>query len=169
MQRIRIRMKFSGICLVFLTVVLATKTFAGEFKEIELKDGSLIFGEIVSFSGGVYTIKSMSLGTLIVKESKIRNIRFKTSEGSAGVNGISGYFINEAHIQALQQSMMADPEIMKIILSLQNDPVFQEAMKDRSIIEALNTDDVEALLSNPKFMNLLKSPAVQDIGRKVGE
>jgi len=162
-------MRFSGICLVFLIVVLATNTFAGEVKEIELKDGSLIFGEIISFSGSVYTIKSRSLGTIKIKESKIQNIRFKGSEGSAREHGISGHSINDAHIQALQQSMMANPEIMKIILSLQNDPVFQEVMKDPSIIEALNTGDFAALLSNPKFMNLLKSPAVQDIGRKVGK
>ena len=40
-----------------------------------LNDGSVICGEINSYNGGIYTLKSNALGTVKIEESKIRAIR----------------------------------------------------------------------------------------------
>lgn len=52
-------MKRTPIILIFLTMLLAISigtAHAGEPAEIELVDGSVVYGEIVSLKNGVYTI-----------------------------------------------------------------------------------------------------------------
>lgn len=53
--------------------------------------------------------------------------------------------------------------IMNMVLSLQNDPDFQEILKDPAIINAVNSGDTNTLISNPKFMKLLTNPKFQKI------
>jgi hypothetical protein len=146
------------ICFLFLLGISLGNAFAGELREIELKDGSVIYGEIVSFSDGIFTLRSKTLGTVKIKESKIRAIRSKASVGQTG-----------DQIQGLQQRMMSDKEIVDMILSLQDDPDVQRVLQDPEIMKAVNSGDINALLSNPKFMKLLESPTIQDITKKVTE
>lgn len=146
------------ISFLFLLGILLGNVFAGELREIELKNGSVIYGEIISFSDGIFTLRSRTLGTVKIKESKIRAIRSKASVGQTG-----------DQIQALQQRMMSDKEIVDMILSLQDDPDVQRVLQDPEIMNAVNSGDTNALLSNPKFMKLLESPAIQDITKKVME
>jgi hypothetical protein len=142
--------------LLLLVVVFSANAFGGETREIELIDGSVIYGEVVSLSEGVYTLKTGGFGTIRIEEQKIRAIRLKGSEGAAG-----------EQIQTLQQTMMSDEEIINIILSMQNDPDIQRVLEDPSIMKAVASGDVNALLSNPKFMKLLDKPEIRDITRKV--
>ena len=73
--------------LVFLALFAsASLVNAAEVREIELTDGSVITGEIVSLSGGVYTIRSAAIGTVQVEESKVRTIRVKGSSSTTGDN-----------------------------------------------------------------------------------
>jgi hypothetical protein len=118
----------------------------------------VIYGEIVSFSGGVFTLRSKDLGTVRIEESKIRTIR-----SGAGGGG------KQDQIQQLQQKMMSDEDVVQMILSLQNDPDVQKILQDPEIMKAVNAGDMNALLSNPKFMKLLENPTIQDIRKKVTE
>lgn len=63
--------------------------------------------------------------------------------------------------------MQNDQEIMAIIFSLQNDPNFQEIMSDPGILNAVNSGDIAALISNPKFMSLLNNHKIQEIQKKL--
>ena len=54
----------SCLCLIFFTA----HANAGEMREIELKDGSIIAGEVLSLAGGIYTVKSDSLGMIKLEE-----------------------------------------------------------------------------------------------------
>ena len=144
--------------LLFLFGISLGNALAGEIKEIELKDGSVIYGEIVSFSGGVFTLRSKGLGTVKIEESKIRTIRSGAREGG-----------RQDQIQKLKQRMMSDEEVVEMILSLQNDPAVQEILQDPEIMKAVNAGDMDSLLSNPKFMKLLENPTIQDIRKKVTE
>ncbi|MGD8983859.1 MAG: hypothetical protein PVI53_07515 [Desulfobacteraceae bacterium] len=151
-------MKHLIITLLFLLGVSIGNALAGEIKEIELKDGSVIYGEIVSLSGGVFTLRSKGLGTVKIEESEIRAIRSGAREGG-----------KQDQIQQLQQRMMSDEEVVQMILSLQNDPDVQKILQDPEIMKAVNSGDINALLSNPKFMKLLENPTIQDIREKVTE
>ena len=161
------KMKIKSVFIFFVLILLSAGLYAGEYNEIGLIDGSTIYGEIVSFNAGVYTIKSRSLGTLKVAESDIREIRVnsanKKTMNPAGPDNVS----IDSEIQALQKGMQNDQEIMAIISSLQNDPDFQKIMSDPDILNAVNSGDIAALISNPKFMSLLNNQEIQDIQKKL--
>ncbi len=162
-------MRFLVTSILLLLGVLIGNVFAGEVREVELKDGSVICGEIVSFKDGIYTLKSSTLGTVKIEESKIRVIRFKPSVKTKGKQRNSAQTSSKAQVQALQQLMMGDKEIISMILSLLNDPEVQKILEDPSITKAVNSGDIEALISNPKFMKLLDNPAVKDISKKTAK
>jgi hypothetical protein len=71
--------RYIVICSLFAAGLAVCTAYAGEVKEVELNDGTVITGEIVSLNNGVYTIKSESLGTTKLSESKVRSIRMKGS------------------------------------------------------------------------------------------
>jgi hypothetical protein len=131
---------------------------AGETREIELTDGSVITGEVVSLSGGIYTVRSATLGTLRIEESKVRVIRL---QGSAAPGSAGG------QVKSLEDEMLGDSEIIEAILALQNDPDFQKILQDPEIMKAVQTGDIDALMRNPEFMKLLNKQSVQDINKKL--
>jgi hypothetical protein len=145
--------------MMVLTVRSAT---AGEIREIELSDGSIVSGEVLSLSKGIYTIKSASLGTINLDESKVRIIRPKSSSQDAGAVPNAG-----SEAKSLQNKMMNDQEIMGLIRSLQNDPEFKKILEDPDVLNAVNAGDIPALMANPKFTKLLNNSTVQEIQKKV--
>lgn len=141
------------ICIMFLFISAAFDVSAGEIKNINLKDGSTIQGEVLSLSDGVYIIESESLGPVRIEESKISSI--------TSPENIKG------EIQAFQEKILSDSELLNIILPLQDNSDFKSALEDPSIIEAVNEGDMEALLSNPKFIKLLNNPEILNIRDKI--
>lgn len=157
--------------LVFALLILsAGPVTAGEIRRIELKDGSVIHGQIMAFDNGNYTIHSDILGTIRLEESVIQGIRSRDSEEKGKENPQTPIQTHgRGRVQLLQQLMMADQQTMEMILSLQDNPDFQAVLKDPVIMDAINRGDIDALLSNPKFLKILESPILEDIGRKVGK
>ena len=148
-----------SVILVFLALAAAAPVvYAADTREIELNDGSVITGEIVSLSGGIYTVKSSTLGTLRIEASNIRVIRL---QGSAASNDIGG------QVKSFQNKMLGDNDIMNAIRALQNDPDLQKILQDPEIMKAVQTGDIATLMRNPEFMKLLNKKAVQDINKKL--
>jgi len=156
----------SMVRIFFLSLVMAGMMATGapaiEIKEIELTDGSIITGEVLSLSSGVYTIRTGSLGTLRIEDAKIRAIRPQTSSSSPRPAG------QAAEIKTLQDKMLGSGEIMGMIESLKEDPQFKKALEDPAVLKAVESGDIASLMSNPKFLQLLQNPTVQDIQQKVG-
>jgi len=158
-KRTSIRGFVVSVMLVFLFFAsVATLVNAAETREIELTDGSVITGEVVSLSGGIYTIKSAMLGTLRIEASKVRVIRL---QGSAAPSDAGG------RVKSLEDKMLGDGEIMDAIRVLQNDPDLQKILQDPEIMKAVQTGDFAALMRNPEFMKLMNKQAVQDINKKL--
>ena len=157
-------MRLAMISLVIVLGLLCGNAHAGEVREIELTDGSMVRGEVLSLSNGIYTVKSGSLGLLKLEESKVRTIRSKSPSMNAQPEQSSS---SPGNRESLQQKMMSDKEIMGLIQSLQNDPEFQKMLEDPDVMKAVNTGDVSALAANPKFMKLLNNATVQKIEEKV--
>lgn len=149
----------------FLCLILCAAAAAGELREIELKDGSVITGDVLSLSNGIYTIKSDSLGAIKLEESRIRAIRIKPPVSSAPPAGAATGTAGE--VRSLQEKMMSDKEIMGMIQSLQNDPDFKKLLEDPEVMRAVNDGDVAALMANPQFVKLLNNSTVQNIQKKV--
>ena len=160
-------MKRKSFFILFILIFLSAGVYAGEFSEIGLIDGSTIYGEILSFNDGIYTVKSSSLGTIKVAESDIREIRVQSANTKNREYASPGNSSISSEVQALQTFMQNDQEMMAIIFSLQNDPDFQEIIRDPGILNAVNSGDIAALISNPKFMSLLNNHKIQEIQKKL--
>jgi len=160
-------MKIKSFFIFFILIFLSSGVYAGEFSEIGLIDGSTIYGEILSFNDGIYTVKSSSLGTIKVDESDIREIRVQSANTKNREYATPGNSSISPEVRALQTFMQNDQEIMAIIFSLQNDPDFQEIISDPGILNAVNSGDIAALISNPKFMSLLNNHKTQEIQKKL--
>jgi len=160
-------MKIKSLFIFFILIFLSSGVYAGEFSEIGLIDGSTIYGEILSFNDGIYTVKSSSLGTIKVAESDIREIRVQSANTKNREYASPANSSINPEVQALQTFMQNNQEIMAIIFSLQNDPDFQEIINDPVILNAVNSGDIAALISNPKFMSLLNNHKIQEIQKKL--
>jgi len=136
---------------------------------LELIDGSVLFGEVISFREGVYTVRSPSLGTIDINESQIRVIRVKPSESAIGKTVRPTNTSIDKELKILEESITSDQQIMQMIISLQNDPDIQELLQDAGIMEAVRSGDISTLMSNPKFRKILENPDIQQIQRKVGQ
>ena len=160
---------YYAISLMLVAGLLLGTAYATEIKDVELKDGSIITGEVVALSNGIYTIKSDILGTIKLEDTKVRAIREKSSASTAvAVPHVLQAQSNTAgEVQSLQQKMMNDKEIMSLVQSLQNDPEFKKLLEDPKIMNAVNSGDVAALSADPRFMKLMNNPTVREIQGKV--
>ena len=143
--------------LYFLLLLLFTFTvsdaLAGDLKEVKLNDGSLIYCEVISLSDGVYTMKSPLLGPLKVDESN--------------VNSIISLRSTKDEIQTLKNRILKNDELLDIVLALRNDPDFKAALEDPTVLEAVNSGDISALLANQNFVKLLNNPKILTIRDKM--
>jgi len=147
---------------LLITGIVTVTSPAAEIKEIELTDGSVITGEVLSLSSGVYTIRTSSLGTLKLDEVKVRTIRPQSTSSSRQSSQTSD-------VKSLQDKMMSDQEVMSMIQSLKDDPQFLKILEDPEIMNAVSSGDTAALMANPKFLQLLHNPTVRDIQQKMAK
>ncbi|MDD2336228.1 MAG: hypothetical protein PHD01_06600 [Geobacteraceae bacterium] len=70
-------------------------------------------------------------------------------------------------VKTLQEKMLNDADIMALVGALQNDPDMQRLLDDPAAIEAARRGDINALVANPRFMQLLDNPRVREIQRKI--
>jgi hypothetical protein len=172
---------------VFLTFMIwGGSVLAEPIRTIELHDGSVISGEIISFANGVYTIESSSLGILEIEDAKIRVIRSPATElvpstpqpAQPAPQPNSLQQLNPAllpptttmggsDLQSLQGLIMNNPETLNSVMSLQNDPDFQSILQDPEIMNAVMSGNFNILLSNPKFMKLLEHQQVKEIQKQL--
>lgn len=155
------------IYFFILWIFLLGNSFAGGMEAVELKDGSVISGEIISFDEGVFTLRSTILGNIKIDESEIRLIRLKSFDTSPGELVRSSNSAINPKLHRLQKSIAYDQKIMKMIFSLQNDPDIQELLQDSVIMNAVNSSDIHTLMSNPKFMKILEKPTIQQIQAEI--
>jgi len=147
--------------------LITQDVYAGEPSVIELKDGSVISGEVVSFDGNTWTIKSGAMGTLKIDGAKVVSIRSQTTGSQAPVGGAStGNQVNTADIQALQQSITANKQLMAMIMNLQNNPEVQAILQDPEVMNAINAGDMNTLMANPKFRRLMENAKIKEITRE---
>jgi len=151
------------IALALFTTIIASTSYGGDIKEIELKDGNIITGEVQSLANGMYTIRTESLGSVKIEDSRVLAIRPR-GQGSPSRPSDAG-----SQARSLEERMQADDEVMNKIRSLKDDPAFQKVLEDPELMNAVNTGDVAALMANPKFLQLLQNPAVQDIQKKMSK
>ena len=153
------------ILLYSLLFSFSLTSFAAEYREIVLKDGSVISGEVLNFDGSQYTIKSSSLGTVKLDSAQINTIR---SPSGASLNSSQAGF-SQNDISSIQQQLLSNQDIMAMITSLQNDPQMQAILADPKIMRAIASGDMQTLMNEPKFKQLLDNSTIKQITEKAAQ
>ena len=151
-------MSFRISCYIIL-LTFSFSAFPAENREIVLKDGSVISGEILSFDGTNYKIKSHSLGTVEISNEEIKVIRAASQTKSMDKQTS----ISRQNISSLQKQMLSNQDIMALINSLQNDPQVQGILADPQLMQAISSGDIQTLMNNPKFKKFLNNPTIKQI------
>lgn len=158
------------VIIIFLLFVcmLSAVTYGEQVSRIELNDGSVINGQIVSYLNGVYTINTGTMGEIKIEASKVSKIE-AAHASSLSVSNTDGQMnnISKAQIDNYRQTIMNNPENASIVTGLATDPDIQELAKDPAIIEAAKSGDLQALMKNEKFMGIVNSPKMKDAVKKL--
>ena len=159
---------FLLILIVSLTVTGVA--FSSTSSRIELDDGTVIVGTIISFADGVYRIKTESLGTISLSENAVLSIHRGGSSGSgassqARTSG-SGAYDLRAEQQQIQNRLMGSPDTVEIIEGLQNNPAMQNILNNPDLMKAISQGDLETLGRSPDIQALMNNPKVRDIIEK---
>lgn len=148
---------------------LSTVVYCGQLSKIELTDGSVVNGEIVSYTNSVYTINTTTLGEIKVgaeKVAKIESVNY-TSPGTSVGSIIQTNNPTQSQVSGYGQMLMKNPENAAIVTGLASDPQLQEMARDPQIQDAVKTGDFQTLMKNAKFMNIVNSPEVQEAVKKI--
>ena len=159
-----------AIGLVFLGLLLTTAPRADNPRIIELFDGSRITGDIVRFENGVYTVESDSLGRLHIPNSDIRVIRSGGQVHSQLFSSPSTGPDRPAapNLTHYESQIVADPQILSMVMTLQNDPDVLAVLNDPSVMQAIAARDFNALQNNAKILKLENNPTIRQILNLVG-
>ena len=160
-------MRSTIICFFILIIFLLGNTVASQVAQVQLIDGSVISGQVISFKEGFYTLRSDSLGTMTIDESQIQLIRMDPSGtdpwSPAGTKNDS----IKRTMQSIQESIANDPQIMELIRTLQNDPAIEALIQDETIMDDLNAGNINGLMANPEFIKLFENPSIQQIQKEI--
>ena len=154
-------------CVLFLASVVTG--YCGQASRIELSDGSVINGEVISFLNGTYTISTANLGQVTLdasKISKIESLSAVPAEARAGSSDQAGV-PTQAQINAYKEKVMNNPESAAVINSLANDTHIQELAKDPQILNAAKSGDIQALMKSEKFQEIVNNPEIQKAFKKL--
>ena len=153
-------------CLFF--TALSAVAYCGQASRIELADGSVVNGEVVSFIDGIYTIKTGTIGEIKVEAAKISKIEsanlpaLNPPIGSTQANNLT-----PSQIDKYKQEVMSKPGNMAIVTGLATNPAIQDMVKDPQIADAAKSGDIQSLLKNPKFMDMVNDPQFQEAVKKL--
>ena len=158
-------MKLPVVFFLVVLLMLPAWVFAGELGEVELNDGSVVRGELLSLDDAHCTLRSESLGTIQIERSGIKAIRMKGAQAAASVNSKGTQGLIKDQITALQEHLVSDQNSLDSITALQDDPDVRAVLEDPELMKAVASGDIAALMANPKLLKLLENPALQGIGK----
>jgi len=146
-------------CLFFLGLNAAA--YCGQASKIQLTDGSVINGEIISLSEGIYTINTPSLGQIKLEGTKVSKIETGNSAISQAEN------LTQSKVESYGKTLMEDPKNAAIVTELAADHQFQELAKDPQIKEAAKAGDIQAMMKSEKFKAILENPKLKETIKKL--
>ena len=139
-------------------------------RKIILKDGSIIKGTVTKMENGVYTVVSDRLGEMQINDQDIANIQsgndpvLVSDTSSHSENTQSSNLKNQ--VQAMQGTILNDPEIMNDIMGLMDDPEIQTLLSDKAFISDVNSLDQNKIQNNDKMQSLMNNPKMQKLLEK---
>jgi hypothetical protein len=160
--------KVIGLSILLIFVFIVSTVRANTQSRFELMDGSVIQGEILSFSRGVYRINSDMLGTISLPEEKIRAIKPIRDSGQP-VKNSNETVTGAQKIDQMQNRMLSDPETLRLIEELQNNPSVQNILQDDELMKAIAQGNLNRVGEDPKIKALMNDKTIEKIIKKTGE
>jgi hypothetical protein len=167
-------MKKLAILFLALALLPVSNAFAEGEKVITLKDGSRINGRIISLDQGQYVIQSGTLGEVKIGEDNIQSIvapnMAATADTQPGQDQATGQAMPAdytAKMRDMQSQIMANPDIMKEIATLAEDPQILNLLNDPALLQAAKEGNPQAMQTNPRTQQLMNNPKMQELIRKV--
>jgi len=156
---------FAASINIFLFLwIVSSSSHAGVRSQVQLLDGTLIQAEIISFSNGVYKLRSEMLGTLSIAEDRVQSIRPNKSQTPEMLEKLESSDPSVGKkVQGLQQKLASDPKTMEMLLDLGNDPSMIGVLNDKDLMRAIQQGNLSTVIKNPKIQKLMKSKAVGDV------
>lgn len=162
MKRKQLILGLNFLLVLFFT---ASTVFANSLSRFELRDGSVIQGEILSFSKGVYQINSDALGTVSLPEEKIRVIKPAQSSGTQADNSrqAAGSVTGAKKIDQMKDLLLSDPETVRMIGELKSNPSVQQILQDKELMKAIAEGNLNRLGQDPKIKALMNDQTIGKI------
>jgi hypothetical protein len=161
------------LCGLSLAVALGCQAALAGSSRVELKDGSVLTGDLVGYAGGIYTLRSPTLGEVRLEEPKVVSVRPGATGDSAGVDasgGLGGLLVPPAlagQVQSTRQRLISDPAVFGMIMALQNDPAVRAVLSDPAFLSLITSGNLQAIQGSPGFQELLQHPALRAILEQV--
>src|SRR3989338_5329187 len=162
----RMKKIFSTLFLIIAAANLALCAHAQAAKVITLKDGSVIKGNVLQLTDGIYTLETDNLGKVNVAESEIVSIAAESTPAlQATVDTASAALKGQA--QEIQTNLLSDPSIMAEIQNIMQDPEIRGVLSDPAFMNAIMSYDPKQIQQGEKTQYLLQNPKFRSLMEKI--
>ena len=152
--------------LIVAAVNLALCANAQSAKIITLKDGSVIKGNVLQLTNGVYTLETGNLGKINVPEPEVVSITAESAPVPPGT-GNTGSASLKGQVQEVQTNLLSDPEVMTEIQNIMQDPEIRGVLSDPAFMKAIMSYDPNQIQQNEKTQYLLQNPKFRSLMEKI--
>lgn len=152
---------------LILLFVLAFTQLSWAEQIINLKDGSIIKGTVISLENNVYRIQTQNLGEIKIQNADVVTI---TNEDATAASVTSSHPENidlKAQVQQAQGNLMSDPTLMNDVQSLAQDPEIIKMLSDPNLVNDIMSYDQKKIEQNPKIKELMENPSMKALMEKM--
>jgi hypothetical protein len=146
-----------NIISLFCLLVFATTGYCGQQSIIQLTDGSVINGEIISLVNGTYIVSTASFGDIKIDSTRVTKIESRGKPDNLSFSQLQDY----------GQSIMSNPDNASVVQDLANNPQIRALVEDPEIANAVKSGNVQALMNNKKLIDVASSPEIEEAARKI--
>ena len=162
----RMKKIFSTLFLIIAAANLALYAHAQAAKVITLKDGSVIKGNVLQLTDGIYTLETDNLGKVNVAESEIVSIAAESTPALQATGDTASAAL-KGQAQEIQTNLLSDPSIMAEIQNIMQDPEIRGVLSDPAFMNAIMSYDPKQIQQSEKTQYLLQNPKFQSLMEKI--
>ena len=162
----RMKKIFSTLFLIIAAANLALCAHAQAAKVITLKDGSVIKGNVLQLTDGIYTLETDNLGKVNVAESEIVSIAAESTPALQATGDTASAAL-KGQAQEIQTNLLSDPSIMAEIQNIMQDPEIRGVLSDPAFMNAIMSYDPKQIQQSEKTQYLLQNPKFQSLMEKI--
>ena len=162
----RMKKLFSTLFLIIAAANLALCAHAQSAKVITLKDGSVIKGNVLQLTDGIYTLETDNIGKVNVAESEIVSIAAESTPALPATGDTASAAL-KGQAQEIQTNLLSDPSIMAEIQNIMQDPEIRGVLSDPAFMNAIMSYDPKQIQQSEKTQYLLQNPKFQSLMEKI--